>query len=533
MSLEVRVNLMLRARLLPVLLAAILSFGLGGSAIAAPPEYDALLAEFQDLHAERFDGQLINYDIAIRFRPEVNRINGDMTVTFPNFTGQSLNDIAFRLFPNAIYYGEGYLHIVSAHVDGALVEPEHDETRTSLFIPLPEPLEPGDEVTIELVFRTVIPENSRGTYGIFSHHLGSDAWVLADWHPIVAGWDDELGWRTDPPTSHGDPTYADIGLYDLTVTLPLRYQVIATGIERSAEPIGGDLKRVSIVSGPARDLTLVISDRLVPLEGTAGDSIVRVWSYPEPESQAAAEWVLAESAGAIDAWGARYGIYPGIEIDLVATPVQQAVLGVSWTGLIMLSDTLLLLDTDWIERDRATAQFAIIHEIGHQWWGNMIGANSNDHPFMVEGLTNALSIDIAHDLHGVEAALAMLEAQMAGRYRQALIRYGDDVVDTPAGSENPDGPGRAALAYGKGALGFLAIRLAVGDDAWFAALEAFADKYLYANTGPADLLAILIEHAPVEVDVGAIWQHWFNEAETTIAEIDALVAGITERIGPA
>ena len=316
------------ARLLPVLLLMALLLSSGSAVLSAPPEYDALLAEFQDLQAERFDGRLIDYDIDIRFRPELGRITGDMTVTFPNFTGQPLDDIAFRLFPNAIYYGEGYLHIVSASVAGVALEPRYDETRTSLFVPLPEPLAPGDETTIELTFRTVIPENSRGTYGIFTHHLGSDTWVLADWHPIVAGWDDDLGWRTDAPTPHGDPTFADIGLYDFTVTLPARYQIIATGIERSAEAVGSDLQRVSIVTGPARDLTLVISDQLVPLEQMAGETIVRVWHYPEPASLAAAEWVLAESVAALTAWGERYGRYPGSELDLVATPAWRLAEGI-------------------------------------------------------------------------------------------------------------------------------------------------------------------------------------------------------------
>ena len=240
--------------------------------------------------------------------------------------------------------------------------------------------------------------------------------------------------------------------------------------------------------------------------------------------------VLTESTAALDAWGARYGIFPGIELDLVATPVQQSVLGVSWTGLVMLSDALMLIDTGWIDSSPDTARFAIVHEIGHQWWGNMIGANSNDHPFMVEGLTNALSVEIAAEIYGADAAIAMLDSQIAGRFRQALTQNGDGIVDTPAGSEDLNGPGRAALAYGKGALGFLAIRLAMGDDAWHAAMEDFADTYLYDNAEPADLLAMLIAYAPDGVDVPAIWHHWFEEATATTAEIDALAAGIAARL---
>jgi hypothetical protein len=529
MSFVVRAKPAFRARLLSLLLILLL-LGTSTAILAAPPNYDALIPEFQDAYAERFDESLIAYSIAIRFRPEVNRITGTMQVTVPNTTNQHLNDVAFRLFPNAVYYGEGYVLIESATVDGEPVDHQLDASKTALIVPLPEPLAPGDAVRIDLTFRTIIPENSRGTYGIFSHHLATDAWVLADWHPIVAGWDDDLGWRIDPPTPQGDPTFADTALYDLTVTLPAEYDLISTGAQRTVERLPNDQQRVSIVTGPARDLTLLISNQLTAQTGYAGETAVRVWAYQDEASQAAAAWVLTESIAALNAWGARYGTYPGVELDLVATPVQQAVLGVSWTGLVMLSDALLLVDTAWIESDPHTARFAIVHEIGHQWWGNMIGTNSNDHPFMVEGLTNALSIDVFNDLYGPEAALAMLNEQMADRYRQALLQRGDDVVDTPVGSENQNGPGRAALAYGKGALGFLAIRLAMGDAAWFAAFETYADVHLFDNAEPADLRSILIGNAPEGVDVAAIWQHWFNEATITTDDIDALVAGMTERL---
>jgi aminopeptidase N len=199
------------------------------------------------------------------------------------------------------------------------------------------------------------------------------------------------------------------------------------------------------------------------------------------------------------------------------------VLGVCWTGLIMLSDQLLLDDRAWIEENPDTALFAVLHEIGHQWWGTMIGANSNDHPFMVEGLTNAVTIDIVADLYGYEAARRLLYEQIVWPYQAALETSGDGVVDRPVGSESPAGPGRVAMAYGKGALGFLAIRAAIGDDAYFTALAAYADRFLYANAEPADLLALFTEYAPAGIDVAAIWTAWFERAETSNADIEQVV----------
>lgn len=516
-----------RVRFTRPVLALVLLLTMAGTVRGAAPAYDALLPEYRDAYETRFSDQLIRYEIEIRFRPENNRITGTLRVVFPNFTGQPLDEIAFRLFPNALYYGEGYLAITEATVDGVAVEPAYEAERTAMFVPLPASLAPGDETEIALAFRTVIPDNSRGTYGIFSHHLASETWVLADWHPIVAGWDAERGWRVDPPTPAGDPTYADSATYDLTITLPGGFDVIGSGQTVSSTQVSDELARISLVTGPARDLTLVIANRLVPLEVHSGETIVRVWAEPDPAAQAAAAWVGELAAQTLAAYGARYGVYPYTELDLVSTPIQQSVLGVSWSGVIMLSDELFLKNREWIDGNPATARFAIVHEIGHQWWGAMIGANSNDHPFMVEGVTNALSLDIMADLFGAGSAVEMLQTQIAGRYRQALLNDGDGIVDQPVGSEGPGGPTRAALAYGKGALGFLAIRLAIGDEAYFRAFTECAARYLYANVEPAELLALFSEHAP-GVDVAAIWRHWFEETGLTTAEIDAITAALTD-----
>jgi hypothetical protein len=514
-------------RLLPVLLLLLLARP--DLAAGATNGYQALLPAYQDDLETRFGDRLIGYDIDIRFRPSEDRITGSMTVDLPNTTGQPLAEIAFRLFPNALYYGEGYLAITRSLVNGADVVPAYEANSTVMLVPLDEPLAPGERVEIELGFRTVIPDDSKGTFGIFSHAVEQGAWVLADWYPIVAGWDAELGWRVDPPTPAGDPTYADAATYDLTITVPDDLTVIAGG-QVTAELDTGSTTTRSIVTGPSRDLTMVITDRLSPLNVTAGETDVRVWAEPNGPAQTAAAWVSELAGETLVAYGDRYGDYPYTELDLVSTPVLQSVLGVSWTGLIMLSDVLLLSSPAWIEDNPDTARFAVIHEVGHEWWGNMIGANSNDHPFMVEGLTNAVTIDIVADLYGAEAATRMLYQQIVWPYQAALSTSGDGIVNQPVGSESPAGPGRVALAYGKGALGFLAIRVALGDEAYFAALADYADRFLYANGEPADLLATFEAHAPAGVDVATVWDEWFERAGTTEDDIEQVVSALVARL---
>ena len=106
----------------------------------------------------------------------------------------------------------------------------------------------------------------------------------------------------------------------------------------------------------------------------------------------------------------------------------------------------------------------------HQWWGATIGANSNDHTYMVEGLTNATAL------------LAQAGSARTGRRREFPLRLGSHALSELAGRtgrcrrrqsrssiSRPSAP-LSTLAYGKGALGFLAIRNQIGNDAFIAGL---------------------------------------------------------------
>lgn len=488
----------------------------------------ALLPAFSSDYEQRFGESLTTYDIDIRFRPENNRISGSMQVEFTNFTGESLDELAFRLYPNADYYGSGYTSITEALIDGNSVTPTYQAEKTVMLLPLAASLAPDEKVTIALTFRVIVPDDSSGTFGVFSHDSGRDLWTLADWYPIVAGWDRDLGWRVEAPTPAGDPTYADAGIYRVTITYPSELKMIATGTTADTEP-QGDLITETIETGPVRDFTMIAGSDLESVDSNVDGTDIHVWSTGAPEAQEAAAWVSDLASKMLATYNDAFGQYPYDELDLVSTPIRKSVLGVSWSGLVMLSDKLFLNDLSWIDQNPDTAAFAITHELGHQWWGNMIGANSNDHSFMVEGLTNALTMGAIDAVLGPDVANALLEQQIAGPYRNALESVGDGVVDTQIGQENPNGPSRIALTYGKGALGFLALRIAMGDTAFYAAIDEYAQAYLYANATPDELRATFINHAPPGVDVRAIWRTWFYRSATEPDDVDALADQIDDR----
>ena len=216
------------------------------------------------------------------------------------------------------------------------------------------------------------------------------------------------------------------------------------------------------MTGPARELSLVIDDEFVTSSRTVGGTEVTVYIDGSNAAVRAPELVLDAAEDALPVYSEEYGTYPYSELDLVETELAGA-LGVSWTGLVFLNGAQFLTNPFYSLEEPGRFRFTVAHEIGHQWWGAVVGMNSNDHSFLLEGLTNYLSVVATERSYGEEAAQAQLQAQCIQPYLRALERSGDGIADLPVSAESEGAP-RGALIYGKAALGFLAIRKEIGDE---------------------------------------------------------------------
>lgn len=117
--------------------------------------------------AERAAGELSFVSMDVTLNPVANAIGGEMIVTWRNPATNPLDEVWFRLFPNAYYYGEGNLAVADVVVDGAAVIPELALDDTALRVPLPHPVAPGETAEIVMAFTSVVPADSTGSYGIF------------------------------------------------------------------------------------------------------------------------------------------------------------------------------------------------------------------------------------------------------------------------------------------------------------------------------------------------------------------------------
>ena len=232
-----------------------------------------------------------------------------------------------------------------------------------------------------MTFTTSVPVDSGGSYGILSRSSATGAWALADWYPSLAGYEPGTGWRRDPPFDNVDPTFGDVALYDLTLRAP-DLTVVSSGTVVDRDAADPDRTVTRIVAGPVRDLTLALGTNWRVVSRQVDETTI---SYAtELADDAAIDAVLGVVARSLEAYGDRFGEYPYRELDLVDFPLTSGTAGISWSGLVFLDGPSLAAAAG----NPQFYDFLLAHEIAHQWWGNLVGGNSNDHAFITEGLTN-------------------------------------------------------------------------------------------------------------------------------------------------
>jgi hypothetical protein len=454
---------------------------------------------------------LPRYQLDVTFDDQARTIGGTLDLVWRNTTGTSQPVLWFRLYPNAAHYGGGGTVVSQVEVDGerAPFDPEPEE-RAAMSVRPTAPVAAGDEVTVRMAFTTTLSTADTPRLAM----LGGDrdaGWRLADWFPMFAGWEDGEGWYLAPPTRFGDPTFADAARWSLRLAAPSAYTVIGSGrtvaSERGHDP-GVTVTTIEATAG--RDVTVYL--RAGTAEGVTKEAAsMQVTTYLPPEAVP----VLARDvdqliSDALTRYTGWMGALPDRELDVVAMELDGQI-AVTWNGMI------------WIDLDAISpgaVRFILAHELAHLWIGGVIGSNNNEHGFLSEGLANHLALLVLREVDGTEVAAHTLES-VAAPYRD-LVGQGKDGVADQGITDDTDLGKYVALVYGKGTLGFEALRQELGHEAYLDWLAGYTNACWLAVCSPGEAKTELasIGHGSAAVT----WSHWLEADDATVDGVDAVLA---------
>lgn len=499
--------------LLFVLFFNLLSSGLIASGVLAQspearPSSNELFADVIPSQAteieQQYDGTLPVYHVVGSLVPASDqpaRIEGTLTLDFVNFTDAAQDQIYLRLYPNFEDWGGGSMTVANVTVANQPVQPVAGGDSTLISLPLETPIEPGDRVTVALDFVTTIPLDPVTSYGMFGYFNDSQSYNLAQWMPLLAGWDPANGWLLEKPNRVGDPVFSYTALYDITLTAPADITFVTSGSEVSQEPIG-PLTTHRWTAGPMRDFVMSAGTDLQVMSQQVGETTINSWYFTGYEDAAAL--VLQYGVDSFEVYSKKFGVYPYTEMDLVQARLGDQAAGVEFPGLMYIGSFHYDPASDYL-------RFTTVHEVAHQWWYGLVGNNQYLHAFLDEGMANESSMIYRQEIDGPEAADEWILDYLQRPFLTMLFgNMGDMMVDQPSADFLTNGPyGRTV--YGKGALGFDAIRRAIGDDAFFQGLQAYVAEHRFGIAQPDDLLNAL-EDASGQ-DLGELWAHWFERTE--------------------
>ncbi|MCL2095249.1 M1 family metallopeptidase [Candidatus Saccharibacteria bacterium] len=212
---------------------------------------------------------------------------------------------------------------------------------------------------------------------------------------------------------------------------------------------------------------------------------------------AALEFANQTAQDAIDFFTEKFSTrYPLPKLDQVALPDFEAGAMENW-GLITYRESALLCEPTAALATKKYIAAIIVHEVAHQWFGNLVTMNWWDDLWLNESfatLMEAVCLDqlypewkVWQDFWTDKRSYAMNRDLLPG------VQAVRQPIDDPAEIQTLfDG----AIVYSKGACLINMLRLSIGDDRFFAGIH----KYFQANAYKATTAADLWPHFGPEVE---------------------------------
>ena len=337
-------------------------------------------------------------------------------------------------------------------------------------IPAPEAIIPeGYEFSIEVFYHGEPSPTGFGSFNFDTYANVDHIWTLSepygarDWWPCK-----------DDPSDKADSV-------DIIVTVPETQIVVSNGLLMEVIDLGDGRKRyhweerypistylVSVTTYPYT----VWHDQYI---GINGDTLsLDYYVYPDHYDDVYDNYLLTDDM--MEVFAQRFGEYPFMEEKYGHAEFGRG------GGMEHQTITSLGGYSEWL----------IAHELGHQWWGNLVTCASFHHIWLNEGLARFSESIWVENHYGTEA------------YRD----YWDDHAYYGPGTIYVEQPSTAAaifngnLSYNKAGWVIHMLRGVLGDSTFFSALKSYAhnDSLAYGAVTTEDFQAVCEDVSGLNLD---------------------------------
>jgi aminopeptidase N len=405
-----------------------------------------------------------HYDLDLSYSLEGNRLDG--TARLECTIREDTAELALDL------HG---LDVTKVVVDGTAVK-YRDRTGT-LTVRLGDTLAAGESVTVTVRYHGhPTPKKSR--------HLGAAGWEELTDGVIVAG------------QPHGAPSWfpcndrpSSKATYRMSITVAAGYRVVANGTLVSSRRHSSTVTWVYEQDQPMATYLATVNIGRYELRSDDGD--VPMHAVLPRRLLSSYDEAFGDQRAMIDTFSRLFGPYPFPAYTVVVTD-DDLEIPLEAQGLSAFGANFLTADWDSVR--------LVAHELSHQWFGNSLTLGSWQDIWLHEGFACYAEWIWSEESGGPSAH------QRAEEHHEKLSGLDQDVVLADPGPELMFDD----RVYKRGALTLHALRLTVGDDAFFALLRGWTDKHAHGTVNtPA-----FVEFAELSTGhhLAELFDAWLNRA---------------------
>ena len=402
------------------------------------------------------------YKLSFELDENMENVQGLVEVRYVNQSEDVLDYIVFQLFP---YVYGGTVDLGDIFVDQEPAQLSMEENVPVVNVIINGGLAPGDACVITIPFTSSIPREMGGNYGLYGYF--DETVVLDGFYPLLALYD-EGEWHLNITSHNGDIKYEEMSFYDVTAKIPAEMNAVTTG-QAIDEQKDGNVKIVHYLAGPVREYYFAGSEKFVSIEEQVGDTLLISTSVAGTED--AIQHALEIGRASMETYGNHFVTYPYAELDVVGTPMQA--LGMEYPGVSTVANSLYDLNgATYGTPNVVYLESVVAHEMGHQWFFNLVGSDQIEEPWLDESITQYLVRLFYEDYYG-QAAAESYKASWDGRW--ARVDYADIPIGKP--SYEYDSTEYSPIVYGRGPYFIEALEDEMGDEQFADAMRTYVEDY--------------------------------------------------------
>jgi aminopeptidase N len=422
------------------------------------------------------------YVIDLQFNYSSKAAVVNQTITYPNWTGETLTTIVLAVEPNL---WSGGFNLRSLAVDESPITSYTLEPQSQrLEILLPQPLPPSGTITITMNYGLILPQMQAYSnpnevrpqiYGFSDRQVN-----FVDWYPFIVPHISGQGWLLHNPWFYGEHLVYDVADFEVNITFTdgSNPQIAASGAE--ADSGSDSSRRFTLEAG--RTFALSMSNDYKIATQTVGD--VKVYAYYFAFYDVQGEALLQTTAQALQVFSEKFGPYRHKTLTAVQGDFND---GMEFSGFYFISRDYFNLYDNTPKNYMVTIG---AHETAHQWWFDGIANDQGTEPWLDEALSTYSEViyyeSIYPDLVDWWWGYRYFEFQQAG------------AVDTQV----YDGGGQRPYwdkVYLTGARFFEDLRERVGDEIFFAFLRDYYTQYAGKRATAIDFFRVFREHSSADI----------------------------------